>query len=215
MKKVFWSLLIVIAVLSVSLPLHADPLGPNDPNFNEIGNNWATSWGTGVNTSYTDPISGMNTLVYFLKFDPTKFTTGDWLIKESSSGPVGDMVRFEILTNLDGSKTAVAFIFSDDTGGFNAATKHWADVGLPAVYQANYIVAFNDATNAETGFVYFPTSGQPGYVDLYALNGTHNANWGYGLSGSFDYPKVPEPASLLLLGLGLMGLAGIRRKFKS
>lgn len=45
---------------------------------------------------------------------------------------------------------------------------------------------------------------------------------GYGTGGSLSlntesgYPSsVPEPVSMLLLGLGLMGIAGIRRKFKN
>ena len=37
--------------------------------------------------------------------------------------------------------------------------------------------------------------------------------WNYG-QGQPMYTWVPEPATMLLLGLGLLGLAGIRRKFK-
>jgi hypothetical protein len=102
MKKVFWILLSIIAVLSVTLPLHADPiLDPNDPYLTEDGSNMATTWGNKVVNSYTDPISGMSTLTYFFRtdvFDPSKFTPGDWAIKEAGTGLVGDLVRFEILS---------------------------------------------------------------------------------------------------------------------
>lgn len=39
-------------------------------------------------------------------------------------------------------------------------------------------------------------------------------SWSISISYTLDVAPVPEPASMFLLGLGLMGIAGVRRKFK-
>jgi len=44
---------------------------------------------------------------------------------------------------------------------------------------------------------------------------THTTRGLTSFDAALAVPEVPEPATLLLLGLGLVGLAGIRRKFKS
>jgi hypothetical protein len=56
-------------------------------------------------------------------------------------------------------------------------------------------------------------------IDAIAIEETYGSatsvrQFGVG-SITYAYTPVPEPATILLLGLGLLGLTGVRRKIKS
>lgn len=144
---------------------------------------------------------GLNNVLTYDLLNPPGLTSGDVAFTDADAGgAVLDIVRFNASETCGpNGDTGCLVFYSDNIDGFDALAD---TVSPPGGTYTNVISLPEVAIPGGDGVMYTPTAGQPGFVA--------------GAGGPVTYilisDKIPEPATLSLLGAGLLGFAGYRRR---
>jgi hypothetical protein len=189
LKKVFVFLCTILLFLGLTLPASASPV-PFQISGGSLDANW--SFGGGI-FNYTPSV--MSAPVWLDEGESEDVTFGSVNIPKSfGTGQATFTVDF--LTPLtDGSV--------EDTGDF--AVISWCFFTLGAI---------NFGDPEEFAYSYNGISGGAMTVGFDDIKGIQCGTW-IPITGTItNTNSVPEPATMLLFGSGLVGLAGFRRKLK-
>jgi hypothetical protein len=169
--------------------------------------------GTFTNPSGPNPLTGVlqadpgpGGLASVMTYDlhgPPSLVVGDVLIIEGGDADslLSDIVRFN--PAIPGTTYPASLLFySDNVDGVDVP----ADTGMPTAFYANLLRIVEIGPEGNSYASYTPLSGQPGYISGYDVTYTFISD---GHTG-----QVPEPCTMLLIGSGLVGLWGARKKFK-
>jgi hypothetical protein len=142
--------------------------------------------------------TGQPNVTGFVQFDNSFFLGGTF-----------DQVSNTHITNL--SITAFGAVFNLANVDTTANTYINSSGPIPIIVNGGGLLADNNVK----AIAFYPDgySGTPTDGDASLAFGPSGGTLTY-YAVRWDVATVPEPATMLLLGLGLMGLAGARRKFK-
>jgi hypothetical protein len=198
---------------TVALQLNQSWTGTVAGTLNGGGVNWYTGYGfnfTYGGTTYkepngfcVDPADGsLNSIPYYIESltsNDTKYVEAAWLVNQVMNGYINTVAAqaaiWEIMFNGNGNN----YNMSSDSNGDTALYVSYlvAQAENPNNYGKLDLTGFYIATNPGT---------------------SPSDSFGNGFQDYLFYDPtpapVPEPITLLLIGSGLLGLAGLRRKIK-
>jgi hypothetical protein len=226
-KKAIYLSLVALTFALISTPVMATPFSTGDPNTSVSGNGGLPVSSTAEFLMGTDniTITLTNTLANPKSVSQNLSDLAFYFATTTGEAPTGTLtsssgLERSVASNgsyTDGSVVPTGWVLSAVTGGLylnvlgTPVGPEHTIIGSPNgsnVYSnANRSIANNDPHN--------PFLAGPVTFNIYAPGVTAattiNSVWfSYGTAAS---TSVPEPTTLLLLGLGLLGVAGIRRKF--